>query len=159
MLNGYLISNVKQKSRPPSGLLWWISSQSAAWVEAHGGFLIEIGSAEPKLPHWQFRALRKFFYRISIIRAVGGRGPGSDTTARTSVTNERICTGQRPLCSLTCSYAIFIIVMPFWANTIAYKASTRKHELLVNSMVSLKFVAFRMTSGWFTKSRQLHGAR
>ena len=31
------------------------------------------------------------------IYAVGRGGPGSDKTTRISVTNERICTGQRPL--------------------------------------------------------------
>ena len=48
--------------------------------------------------------------------------------------------------------------MSFWANTTVYEASTSKHELLVNSMIWLNFVAFRMTSGWFKikKLRQLH---
>ena len=49
--------------------------------------------------------------------------------------------------------------MPFWTNTTLCEASTSKHELLVNSMIWLKFVAFRMNYGWFTKSRQLHGAK
>ena len=96
-------SDVKEKFRHSSGTLWRISLQSAAWVEPNGGFLIKIGSAEPELPHWLFRALRKFFYRISIIRAIGRRGPGSDKTTRISVTNEWIFTGQRPLCSLSCT--------------------------------------------------------
>ena len=47
--------------------------------------------------------ITKNFYRISIIRAIGRRGPGSDKTTRFSVTNERVFTGQRPLCSLSCT--------------------------------------------------------
>ena len=80
----------------------------------------------PMLPQWQFCILWKFFYWISIIRAIGRHCPGSDTTTRISVTNEQICTGQGPLCSLSCTLYLWtnFIVMPFWANTTVYKAST-----------------------------------
>ena len=44
-----------------------------------------------------------FYTELSIIRAIGRRGPGSDKTTDISVTNERISTGLRPLYSLSCT--------------------------------------------------------
>ena len=49
------------------------------------------------------RITKNFLPNISIIRAIGRRGPGSDKTTRISVTNEQVFTGQRPLCSLSCT--------------------------------------------------------
>jgi len=51
----------------------------------------------------QTRQVTKFFYQKSIIGAIGGRGPSSEVLnmiTYISGTAGRICTGQRPLCSL-----------------------------------------------------------
>ena len=68
----------------------------------------------PKYRVDRFASRENFFYRISIIRTIGGSGPNSGIL-HFSGTAGPIYTGQRPLCSSWC--AVYNKTM-FYCNTI-----------------------------------------
>ena len=119
-VQGYNIFNVRQKFLPSSGLLWWISLQSAAWVEPNGGF----SSSWTRITSLIVLSIVKnlstgYLYLerlVGVVQVLIGLLFWNQWTDLYWTT---VCRYLQPN----------FIVMPFWANNTVYEASTSKRAI------------------------------